>query len=621
LYELEIEGRRTLSDGTFGDWSSMRDVHGDADGSRAATAQARMVGGAKGRADHGSLPSSPRSARARAYTSHSLPTHVSFQRIPWDEASAGVARSKIQNVFITSALLGALLLNPSVFGATAEAQSACRATTRQLSTIGPRLRLERLAARERTDGDVMADGVACGVGPEFPIASVVNLAGRPLLITPQLPVARAAILGGVADPRDDGPAWNGRGANLFVRAGFAFDYTWFHAVLAPELWYAQNKSFETFPSPDSARSSLSSPWYVQPQSIDLPSRFGVRPVSYLGLGESAVWATVGPVDLGVSTSTQHWGPAERGALVIGADAPGVPRIFARTSHPVRTRAGSLSATVFAGTLTESRYFDRNEDNDLRSITAWNVAWSSADSGGFTVGLAHAEQRAGERIGGSDSAQRIHGPSDQINEVYAQYRDPRSGIRAWVELGRAGALPTARRFFTVPYQGITYVVGAERALALIGGSLLLSFEAANLEQPTDVRGGARQDFYTSADIPQGWSQRGQILGNAAGPGAQSQWASVDWVAKRWSLGIFGDRVRSNEDALIRQYLAYPNRHDVTIRGGLRGGLVFYGNEIAIEASIGTRLNYLFQNAAFIPGYRTVDLAVPALRFAITPLLSR
>ena len=46
-----------------------------------------------------------------------------------------------------------------------------------------------------------------------------------------------------------------------------------------------------------------------------------------------------------------------------------------------------------------------------------------------------------------------------------------------------------------------------------------------------------------------------------------------------------------------------------------------DEIAIEASIGHRINYLFQNTEFIPGYRTVDLAVPALRFAITPTISR
>jgi hypothetical protein len=174
--------------------------------------------------------------------------------------------------------------------------------------------------------------------------------------------------------------------------------------------------------------------------------------------------------------------------------------------------------------------------------------------------------------------------------------------------------------TVPYQGIVYIAGAERALAFRPGRLLLSMEAANLEQPTDIRGGTRQDFYTSADIPQGWTQRGQVLGYAAGPGSQTQWISLDWVAPRWSLGVFGDRVRWNEDALVRQFLPYPNRHDLTVRGGVRGGLVWRGNELAVEVSTGHRLNYLFQNATFIPGYRTVDLSVPALRLAITPAMS-
>jgi hypothetical protein len=478
-----------------------------------------------------------------------------------------------------------------------------------------------MGAVGRADRDVMADAATCSSRTDSSTDLAVSFAGRDLRIAPQLPVARAALLGGVSDPRDDGPAWNGRGTNFFVRGGVALEYAWLHAVVAPELWYAENKPFEVFASPDTSRSSLASPWYVDNISVDLPSRFGVRPISHLGLGETALWITAGFVDVGASTSSQRWGPAERGALVLGADAPGVPRLFARTSHPIQTDFGSFSATVFAGTLTESRYFDRDDDNDLRSLTAWNVAWSPSDSSGFIAGFAHAEQRAGVRLGASDSARRIHGPSDQLNEVYVQFRDSRSGIRAWAEVGHAGAIPTARQFFAVPYQGLAYVVGAERAIATTGGSLLMSFEATNLEQPTDLRGGARQDFYTSSDIPQGWSQRGQLLGNAAGPGGQSQWVSVDWVAKRWSFGVFGDRVRWNEDALIRQYLPYPNRHDVTIRGGLRGGIVAYGNEIAVEASIGHRLNYLFQNAAFIPGYRTVDLAVPALRFAITPVVSR
>jgi hypothetical protein len=182
------------------------------------------------------------------------------------------------------------------------------------------------------------------------------------------------------------------------------------------------------------------------------------------------------------------------------------------------------------------------------------------------------------------------------------------------------LPTDRQFFALPYQGIVYLVGAERALQNRSGTLLVSFEVANLDQPTDIRGGARQDFYTSSSIPQGWSQRGQLLGYSTGPGSDAQWVALDWISRRWSFGLFGDRVRWNEDALIRQYLPQPSRHDVTIRGGARAGLVVLGTEIAVEGNIGHRINYLFQNGRFIPGYRTVDLSVPALRFAITPAIN-
>ncbi len=504
---------------------------------------------------------------------------------------------------------------------TSGAQPACRAVMRSLSTVGPRQRTEIVTAPGRSDRDVIADAASCGVRLE-PLSTIFadSIGGAPLHVTLQQSVLRGAFLGGVGDPRGDGPAWSGRGTNYYARTGVSIDAAWFHAMVGPQAWYAQNRTYQVMPSADAARNSFASPWYGPPYSIDLPSRFGVRPVRQVDLGESAAWATAGPVDAGVAVTTQRWGPGERGNLLIGADAPGIPRVFVRTSQPLQTRVGSFAATLFFGTLTESRYFDDTTSNDLRSISAWNVAWSPGDSGVFTLGIAHAAQRAGSWFGGSDSLERLHGPAQQINEIYAQYRDPRSGIRAWAEIGRAGALPTISRFFEIPYQGLAYLVGVERALATRDGVVLVSFEASNLEQPTDVRGEVRQDFYTSATIPQGWSQRGQPLGYSAGPGSNSQWLSVDWITGQWSLGTFVDRVRWNEDALVRQYLPYPNRHDVTIRGGIRGGIVWRGQELMLEGSLGHRLNYLFQNATFIPGYRTVDLSVPALRFMIRPAMS-
>jgi len=112
----------------------------------------------------------------------------------------------------------------------------------------------------------------------------------------------------------------------------------------------------------------------------------------------------------------------------------------------------------------------------------------------------------------------------------------------------------------------------------------------------------------------------VVGDVHLAAGETQWLSADWISRQWSFGAFAERVRWNEDAFLRQFLPYPNRHDVTIRGGLRGGVVWRGSEFSLEGSIGHRLNYLFQNATFLPGYRTVDVSVPSLRFAIAPAVS-
>ena len=98
-----------------------------------------------------------------------------------------------------------------------------------------------------------------------------------------------------------------------------------------------------------------------------------------------------------------------------------------------------------------------------------------------------------------------------------------------------------------------------------------------------------------------------------------WVAIDRLTSRWSLGMYGERVRWNNDALYREYLAYPNRHDVSLRAGVRAGARWLGYDALLDASWGRRINYLFQNSTYLPSYRTVDVRVPQLRFSLTPLV--
>lgn len=444
------------------------------------------------------------------------------------------------------------------------------------------------------------------------VAGNVRLGGVVTLSTRILPVtAEVAAVGGLPQPVRSGGTWLGRGTNVFFRLGAGLDAGPVHLVVAPEFWRAQNQPFDLFPSRDPALNSFASPWYTLPWSIDLPSRMGVDPVMEAGWGQSALWVTTGPVEAGVATSSQHWGPGRHGGLLLGADAPGIPRVFVRASQPIATAVGAWSFTAFAGSLSESRFFDRDPDNDTRALRAGNVSWSPKPGSSFSTGVSHATMLA-EGPAPGDSLARA---SDQLNAAFAEFRG--AGSRAYAEVARAGPLPSLRSFVTVPYAGLAYLVGIEHAIARKAGTLLVSAEAANLEQPTDVRGKSTFDFYTSRFVVQGWTHRGRVLGHQAGPGGNHAAVAADWVTPRWSLGVFGDRTRWNDDAMHREYLPRSPRHDVSVRAGVRAGYLAGVHELSLEVSSGKRLNYLFQNAKFFTGYRTVDVSIPQLRLTIAP----
>lgn len=498
------------------------------------------------------------------------------------------------------------------FAARASAQTPCHARVRELADPSARTQLSGLESRSPGVRDVMADGVGCDTTP-------LPARQRRLPLRIVAPVARVTYLGGVPDTRAGEGAWMGVGLNAFARVGFALDRGWFHATVAPELWVAQNQQFNFFADTSANRSPFSSNLYLPPYSIDLPTRFGAGVVTGANLGQSALWIATHDVEFGLSSSSQSWGPGVRGHLLLSANAQGIPRLFVRTQHPVNTLIGSWSGSAFVGTLTESPFFDNNPANNLRTIKGFNLAWSPDSTGSFVLGLEHAAMRTGALY--SRGTRRLTGPTDQLNALYGRIQSPADGLRAWFEVARADTLATLRQFVRIPYQGLAYLVGLQTAIRRSSGTLLLTGEAADLEQYTDIRGQPTQDFYTSADIPQGWTQRGVLLGDGIGPGGNSQWVSLDWITPARSLGFFVERVRWNEDAFIRQYLPYLNRHDVTMRVGIRGGTVYRGQEVNLEVSGGRRLNYLFQNGSYLPGYNTVDVTLSEVRVSITPLVNR
>ncbi len=431
-------------------------------------------------------------------------------------------------------------------------------------------------------------------------------------IRPQL---RITARGGAPDIRGAGNAPSVVGTALQLRAGMELRLGDLQLRIAPEIVSAANQDFLIFPGRDSTRSSFASPFYHGDFSADLPLRAGDAAHFRLDAGESGVWWMLPNVVFSATTARPDWGPGVGEGIVLGTSAPGLPRVEINTWRTLG--AATIRARWFGGTAVESRFFDANTANDLRSLAGVRLTYERTD---WTLGISRTVMDG--RGGGPMSAAllpMLATRTDSVIEMLALdlfITNRESGTFAWFEGARQQPLRNFRDLTLMPTEGLAFRVGMSQRLSERDAvKWILSIEAVRLDQPAQRAGRDPQDLYTSPTVIQGWTHRGQPLGSGLGPGGQRQMISLDREGRVWGLGGFVERARWNDDALYREFLAYQNRHDVTVQLGLRAGRMLRTRRIDAAFSIGKRLNYLFQNADFIPGYRSEDRTVSQLTFTL------
>jgi hypothetical protein len=419
----------------------------------------------------------------------------------------------------------------------------------------------------------------------------------------------------IAFSLNDGAQWAGRGLTSSVLGGVHARVGRVAVSVVPQVWSTQNRPFVVLPGADPSRNGFASPWHAGLVSADLPQRFGYRSTTAFGLGESAAWFSGKRVTAGLSSEAQWWGPGIRNALVMSNNAGGIPHAFVRTTSPIRLHGGDLEARWIIGALSESRFFDSNPANDLRSLSGGIVTFSPALERNLTAGIARVVYA---NIGGLEalpargldvllrwgSGFNVRAASggraaEQLTSLFGRWVLPSSAAEVYGEWARI-LLPTSvKSVLVAPQFTQGFTVGLQWLPAL--GSdrhLRLQAELTNLEQSPPSRADDTLSFYASSVVPQGYTQRGQVIGAAIGPGSSSQWLALDYLTGARSAGVFGGRIRWDTDAYYRQptsvlYFAY----DVSLFGGLRATSHLMGRAIAAELWFQHRYNYLFQNPDF------------------------
>ena len=441
---------------------------------------------------------------------------------------------------------------------------------------------------------------------------------------------------------NDGALRAGRGANARLLAGAWLRYGPLSVLLAPELHYEQNLDFDLPEFAGLNRHGSSPPWYFGRRSADLPLRFGDEPATRVTPGQSAVAVRVGGASFGASTESQWWGPGIRNALVMSNNAPGFPHLFLRTASPVRTRLGTLEGRWMVGRLRQSEYFD-TASRDVRALSGMALTFSPAFDRDLTLGMARTVQSlvdepgdvAGHaadvftrwRFGTPGDSLREARRADQLLSFFGRWVFPQERFEVYAELTRQDLPGSMLNFLDNPALSLGYTLGVQGARPVRGDAALrLQLEATYLEQTP--RGLESVSLYTGPAVPQGYTNDGQVIGAGIGPGASSQWAAVDYLAPRYRVGVFGGRIRWDNDAFYTtpraQIVGWPFlAHDVSLFGGLRGSVDVASLRVDAEWTAGTRYNYLYQNRgqSWESSDDAEDIVNHTLRLGVTPAASR
>jgi hypothetical protein len=154
----------------------------------------------------------------------------------------------------------------------------------------------------------------------------------------------------------------------------------------------------------------------------------------------------------------------------------------------------------------------------------------------------------------------------------------------------------------PQRGQGYTLGLQLVRPFAAGNFRFQTEATMLEQTPAARYTRVRSYYTSGQVPQGYTQRGQVIGAAIGPGSSSQWVAADYLERRRRIGLVIGRIRWDDDAFFRQPTSIGfYTHDVSVFEGIRGSATVRETEISFEMLHTLRYNYLYQSATsgFLP----------------------
>jgi hypothetical protein len=344
------------------------------------------------------------------------------------------------------------------------------------------------------------------------------------------------------DGINDGAMIPARGYQTLFSAGIFAQYGPLTIQLKPEMVYATNIGFNSFPTGIKEKSY---PVYLS-NLIDLPERFGENPYKKIFWGQSNIRLTIGATSIGLSNENLWWGPGLRNSLMMTNNAPGFEHFTINTVRPVHTPIGSFEGQMVCGKLVASG-MTPSSTSDWRYLNGLIVSYQPKWVPGLFLGAIRSfinyntnvksfkdyfpiiipiTKKGDGQISGAGDAQ------DQLASIFARWLWQEEHGEIYFEYGREDHNWDTRDLLQEASHSSAYILGIRKLIPLNTHSneyLQINMELTQLESNTaTINRGWTIGWYTHSDITEGYTNLGQVLGAGIGPGSNLQTINVGWV---------------------------------------------------------------------------------------------
>ena len=332
--------------------------------------------------------------------------------------------------------------------------------------------------------------------------------------------------------QNDGALWQGKGYNTALTGGARLEGYGFELTFKPQISFSQNLEFEYLEGIYKNTHN-----YFSSGNIDLVQRFGDNPFWNFDWGDSEARWSWHSLTFGFGTQNPWLGPAFLNPMLGSNNAGGYTKFDAGlretnvTIPGIDLNIGSIEGRIWVGQLQESDYFDNDNTNDKRMLTAMSASYKPSFIPGLTLGLnrvfiTYWRNENFKYILRLFTASRLNALSSSGNDedqkfaLFVNWDFPKVGFRFYGELGRDDF---SSNECTNPYHTAIYTAGIEQIISIttnIKSQLILEWNSFESSQDFQLQW-PYEGYYAHHFVKQGYTNKGQILGAGSGYFGNSQ----------------------------------------------------------------------------------------------------